>query len=59
MTPGERLKRIRQDIKRIEDTCKSDEVAEACESMRDCADALETAIAEEFGPRDEELAGCE
>lgn len=55
MTPTARLQRIRQDITRIEDASRSDEVAEACEALRDAAEALDTALAEEFGPRDEEL----
>lgn len=55
MTPNARLRRIRQDISRIEDACSTDEVAEACEALRDCAEALAAALADEFGPRDEEL----
>lgn len=55
MNPTERVKKIRKEIGKIEDSCRSDEVAEACEFLRDGCDALETAIADELGPQDRDL----
>lgn len=57
MTPQDRAERIRKEVRRIEDACRSDEVAEACEALRDAADALDGALEDEFGPRDADMDG--
>lgn len=54
-SPQDRATRIRKEIKRIEDGCRSDEVAEACEALRDAVDCLDVALEDEFGPRDADM----
>lgn len=49
MTYDERLERIRRDVKALEDACRTDEVLEACEALKEPLEALESACESEFG----------
>lgn len=55
MSPQERVKTLRKQLGKVEESCRSDEVAEACEAIRDAIDALDIALEDEFGPRDAEM----